>query len=50
MFSVGHAHSGHSIVGSLMDSHPRIVISDEYDLFTELSSGSIAPDKIAIFS
>ena len=35
---VGHAHSGHSIVGSVTDSHPHIAISDEYDLLTELSS------------
>lgn len=50
VFFVGHAHNGHSIEGSLMNSHPHIVISDEYDLSAELSSGSIATDKITIFS
>ena len=47
---VGHGRSGHSIIGSLMDSHPHMVVSHEYDLFTKLSHGSLAPDKIAIFN
>jgi hypothetical protein len=28
---IGHARSGHSIVGALLDAHPQIVISDELD-------------------
>ena len=50
VFFVGHTHSGYSIEGSLMNSHPHVVISDEYDLSTELSSGSIATDRITIFN
>ena len=50
VFFVGHARSGHSIIGSLMDSHPHMVISHEYDLFTKLANGSIAPNKIDIFN
>ena len=33
---VGHAHSGHSIVGSILDSHPHIVVSHELDLFNKM--------------
>ena len=50
VFFLGHARSGHSIVGSLMDSHPHMVISHEADLFTKLSKGAIAPTKSAIFN
>ena len=50
VFFLGHARSGHSIVGSLMDGHPRMVISHEYDLFTKLSHGSLAPNKLAVFN
>ena len=28
---LGHARSGHSIVGVLLDAHPRIVLADEFD-------------------
>ena len=49
VFFLGYAHSGHSIVGSLMDSHPQIVISHELNLFAKLSNGVIAPNKTAIF-
>ena len=50
VFFVGHARSGHSIVGSLMDGHPHMVISHEFDLFTRLSDGSLVPNKSAIFN
>ena len=33
---IGHAHSGHSIVGSILDSHPHIVVSHELNLFQEM--------------
>ena len=33
-----------------MDSHPHMVVSHEYDLFTKLSDGSLAPNKTAIFN
>ena len=50
VFFLGHGHSGHSIVASLMDSHPHMVISHEVDLFTKLSKGIIAPNKTKIFN
>ena len=50
VFFVGHPRSGHSIVGSLMDGHPHVVISHEFDLFTRLSDGSLVPNKSAIFN
>jgi len=50
VFFLGHARSGHSIVGSLMDSHPHMVISHEFDLFGSLSSRSLAPNKSEIFN
>ena len=50
VFFVGHARSGHSIVGSLMDSHPHMVISHEYDLIIKLADGLIAPNKPTIFN
>ena len=50
VFFLGYPHSGHSIVGSLMDSHPHMVVSNEADIFTKLSKGVIAPTKTAIFN
>lgn len=50
VFFLGHARSGHSIVGSLMDSHPHIVISHEFGLFKRLYNGSLAPTKSQIFN
>jgi len=35
MFFVGYARSGHSIVASLLDAHPNVVISHEYSLFKQ---------------
>ena len=49
VFFLGHARSGHSIVGSLMDSHPHMVIAHEYDVFRKLSGKSTA-NKTAIFN
>ena len=45
VFFLGHPRSGHSIVASLMDSHPHMVISHEADLFTRLSSGALGTSK-----
>ena len=50
VFFLGHGRSGHSIVGSLLDSHPHIVISHEYGLFLQLSRGTVAPTKPEIFN
>ena len=32
---VGYTRSGHSIIGTLMDAHPHVVISNEFNLFTK---------------
>ena len=50
VFFFGHARSGHSIVGSLMDAHPHMVISHEFDVFTKLSEGALVPNKSEIFN
>ena len=50
VFFMGHARSGHSIVGSLIDGHPHMAISHEFDLFTKLSDGSLPPTKPEIFN
>ena len=39
VFFVGHTHSGHSIIDSLTDSLPHMVIWHKYDLFAKLVSG-----------
>ena len=46
----GHSRSGHSIVGSIMDSHPNMVIASEVDVFARLSDGSLVPTKAEIFN
>ena len=33
VFFVGYARSGHSILGSLLDAHPNVIIAHEYALF-----------------
>ena len=50
VFFIGHGHSGHSIVGSIMDSHPNMVIASEVDVFARLSDGSLVPTKAEIFN
>ena len=34
---VGYPRSGHSIVGTLMDAHPHIIISNEFNLFSSFA-------------
>ncbi|MEO8509637.1 MAG: sulfotransferase [Chloroflexota bacterium] len=36
---LGHARSGHSIVGALLDAHPQIVLSDELDALKYVAAG-----------
>ena len=36
IFFVGYARSGHSIIGSILDAHPNVVIAHEYNLFEKL--------------
>lgn len=38
LFFIGYGRSGHSIVASMMDAHPNVVIAHEYYLFDKLSS------------
>ena len=40
---VGYARSGSSIVGTLMDAHPHVVISNEFNIFDQFSEIDIAP-------
>ncbi|XP_065896156.1 uncharacterized protein [Dysidea avara] len=47
---LGHAHSGHSIVGSLLDAHPHMVIAHEANVFEHLSKGTLEPKKVDIFN
>lgn len=35
LFFVGYARSGHSIIASMLDAHPHIVIAHEYSLFSQ---------------
>lgn len=37
VFFVGYARSGHSIIGSMLDAHPNVVIAHEYSLFSRWS-------------
>lgn len=32
---IGHRHSGHSIIGSMMDAHPNMIISHEFQVLKE---------------
>jgi hypothetical protein len=36
---IGHARSGHSIVGALLDAHPSIILPDEVDALQYVSAG-----------
>ena len=46
---VGYARSGHSIVGSLLDAHPDIVIAHEYNVLGGVKGGSLK-SKSALLS
>ena len=35
VFFVGYARSGHSIIASMLDAHPNVIISHEYSLFSK---------------
>ena len=50
LYFIGHAHSGHSIVGSILDSHPHIVVSHEYDVFNKLSGNRSCDSKECLFN
>lgn len=36
---IGHARSGHSTVGALLDAHPEIVLADEFDVLQHVADG-----------
>ena len=38
VFFVGRAHSGHSIVGSILDSHPHMIVAHEAKIFLQLKN------------
>jgi len=50
VFFLGHPRSGHSIVGSLLDAHPHVVIANEADVFSKLLKGQIIPNKYGILN
>lgn len=37
VFFLGHPRSGHSIIASLLDAHPHIIIAHEVNIFTKMS-------------
>lgn len=43
---VGYPRSGHSLVGSLLDAHPRIVISHELDALRYVQAGLVGRDLL----
>lgn len=46
---VGFARSGHSIIGSLLDAHPDIIIAHEYNALKDIRSG-LGTSKRAVLS
>ncbi len=45
LFFIGYPRSGHTLIGSLLDAHPEMVIAHELKAFAELEKG-IQPAKI----
>lgn len=50
LFFIGIGRSGHSIIASILDSHPNMVISNELNLFDLLNKTSRAVDRSFIFN
>ena len=55
VFFVGYARSGHSMIGSVIDAHPNMIIAHEYFLMEECSrklkkNEHIFHDKLKLFS
>ena len=52
VFFVGYGRSGHSIVASLMDAHPNMIIADEFYLFDKLAGnhGHNKLNKLDLFN
>lgn len=45
VFFIGYARSGHSILGSIMDAHPHVVISNEFFIFKKFPELNRVPDN-----
>lgn len=50
MFFVGYSRSGHSIIGSMMDAHPDMVIAHEFMLFKKWLSQPMLKSKENLFN
>ena len=50
VFFVGYPRSGHSIIGSFMDSHPNMIIGHEYPLFKKIANRRKSISKNDIFN
>ena len=50
LFFIGIGRSGHSIIASILDSHPNMVISNELNLFELLNETSCVVDRSFIFN
>ena len=50
VFFIGHGRTGHSIIGSMMDAHPNMVITHEYMLFHKLIGTHFMISKEALFN
>ena len=50
LYFIGHPHSGHSIVGSILDSHPHIVVSHEFDVFGKLNNRLKFCNRMCLFN
>lgn len=46
VFFIGYPRSGHSIIGSFMDSHPNMIIAHEYPLFRTLLNARMSKNSI----
>ena len=50
VFFVGYPRSGHSIVGSMLDAHPNMIVAHEFNLFHQLRHKSHTHSKEALFN
>ena len=50
VFFIGIGRSGHSIIASILDSHPNMVVSNELNLFDLLNKTSCAVDRSFVFN
>lgn len=40
VFFIGYSRSGHSIIASIIDAHPNVVLAHEFDIFGRLATGN----------